>query len=104
MSAPKAHTPGEAWTKLTLTESGLVRMADGHTFDPGGESAQAIRSRGERFVSTWNACEGIDPAAVPGLVAALEAVLEYGDNGSAVHPGALVLDQARAALRRARGQ
>lgn len=47
--------------------------------------------------------EGILLAAAPELLAALKELLEYADNGTPIRPGALVLDDARAAIARATG-
>jgi hypothetical protein len=43
-------------------------------------------------------------AAAPELLEALKAMLEYANNGTAIHPGALVWDDARAAIAKAEGK
>lgn len=49
----------------------------------------------------WDEARAKAIVAVPQLVAALEAILEFADNGTPIHPGALVLDDARKALKAA---
>ena len=41
---------------------------------------------------------------MPDLLEALEALVEFADNGASIHPGALVLDDARQAIAEARGE
>ena len=53
----------------------------------------------ERIVAAVNACAGIDPAAVPGLVAALEEIRDFPDHG---HTPPSMQRLARAALAKAR--
>lgn len=43
-------------------------------------------------------------AAAPQLLEALEALMEFADNGTPIHPGALVVNDARAAIAKALGE
>lgn len=64
----------------------------------GGEDA-VTEANGERIVACVNACNGINPKAVPDLLAALEACLPVLDN-PAMH---WELKTARAAIAKAKG-
>lgn len=43
-------------------------------------------------------------AAAPALLEALDALLEFLDNGTPIYPGALAVNDARAAITKARGK
>jgi hypothetical protein len=51
-----------------------------------------------------NAKEADLLCAAPDMLAALEAVCKFIDNGTPVRPGALIVDDIKAAIARARGE
>lgn len=65
-----------------------------------------IRQRGRQFTEADQAAlAGIIDRSIglPALVTAVQAVLEFADNGTPVHPGALVVGELRQALQDATG-
>lgn len=116
------HTPG----KLRIDEYGGIVTPDGEKLELTGVSMPCghvpkdaeCHANARRLVACWNACEGIETdelekirlddlpvlCAVPELQSAMEALAEFWRNGTPVHPGSEVANDALAAIAAARGE
>lgn len=102
-----AHTKGP----VHPTESGVLMDPEGRALAVlgvvGFDLAEMLANE-RRLAACWNACEQLaDPSAVPALVEALEALLAIDDDPERSWEDIRTgdeLDDARAALRRARGE
>ena len=65
-----------------------------------------MKANAARIVSCVNNCAGINPAAVPGLVAALDRVALLNEHAGEIGSGMLmtIVTEARAALAAAKGE
>jgi hypothetical protein len=77
---------------IALTNSGKFKTGNAH-------------QDAARIVACVNNCAGINPAAVPGLVAALERVASLNEHAGEIGAGMLmtIVTEARAALADAKG-
>ena len=95
------HTPGPWRVKNTNNGWMVLAPQNGYilTLVPRCRGIERIESNAARIVECVNACEGLEPAAIPDLLAAAEAVSDlYGEqewNGP--------LAALRAAIRAAKG-
>jgi hypothetical protein len=104
------HTPG----RLNLSSKGDGRIWIEAANDTAEDIAVLVMddhqiknaANAARLVACWNACEGINPEAVPELLEACKALLSFAES---VRPGGAVLrtdpdlPAARAAVARAEG-
>lgn len=112
MTTKSTHTPGPwyAWPDGKGVSVGVNQSArdicrltySGRPFDPPEE--QRVPNA-ERIVACVNACAGINPEAVPELLAALEGLLEEVDAHLDYHDDEMqeAAETARAAIAKATG-
>lgn len=91
--AQKGHAQIVTWEDQDLP---IATIKPNH-LDP----AESL-SNAERFVACWNACDGINPAAVPEIVDALERLLHCACPTGMDTETDRAMEQARAALAKAK--
>lgn len=84
------HTPGKltvtAQTLFSATSHTVARTApSGPTSDRGSISAAEADRNAERLAACWNACDGINPAAVADLLTLAHAVVSFGHTTSTTY-------------------
>jgi hypothetical protein len=75
-----AHTQG-TWTLETDGSLVIGGQVVGSAPAPDSASKEEVKANAVRIVNCVNACEGINPEAVPDMLGALETALEFVDSG-----------------------
>lgn len=100
------HTPGRLEVCLSRQSDGLPNghmLCDLTTGDevatiPESEPPELFANTARRLAACWNACDGLNPEAVPDLIKALEGVVRVADRDT------VEFTAARAALTKAKAQ